>query len=89
MFVHFAASVDDSIQSLRWPLSLLLPFSLSLFDAAGVARNTSDVRWIVAFYNATLCPGAAVPGGNITGMPLSELVAAWTDPFRSTDSVCA
>ena len=45
------------------------------------------MRWIVAFYNATLGPGAAIPGGAITGMPLSELVAAWTDPFRSTDSV--
>jgi hypothetical protein len=51
----------------------------------GSARNTTDPRWITAFYNATLGPGAGLPGGAITGMPLSELVAAWTAPFRSTD----
>lgn len=63
--------------------------NVDIFKAAGCkigsARNTTDPRWITGFYNATLGPGAAISGGVVAGMPLSELVAAWMAPFESND----
>ena len=53
----------------------------------GAERNTTDPRWITAFYNSTLGPGAAVPGGAVAGMPLAALLAAWKAPFESSDPV--
>jgi hypothetical protein len=63
--------------------------NLEVFKLAGCrvgdARNTTDPRWITAFYNATLGPNAALPGGAVAGMPLSQLVGAWMAPFESSD----
>ena len=54
-------------------------------SGVGPTRNTSSTCWITCFYDTALGPGAAVAGGQVTGMPLSDLVAAWDLPFASSD----
>jgi len=49
----------------------------------GVHRNTSDPCWIYAFYAAVLGPAALMPGGGeVTGMPVELLDAAFEKPFN-------
>ena len=52
----------------------------------GAKRNTSAVPWIEAFYNATLGPEAAFPGGTVAGIPLQVKSTYMRDPFRAVDS---
>lgn len=55
------------------------------FGACGTTRNTSSPCWIGCFYQTVLGPNAMFPGdmsGYVDeGMPLSDLVDAWTSAF--------
>jgi hypothetical protein len=53
--------------------------------ATGSSRNTSDPCWITCFEDTVLGPEAGTPGGDVAGLPLSELEAAWESAFASTD----
>ena len=52
------------------------------FQSCG-ARNTSSTCWITCFYNTLLGPEAGQPGGQVAGMPVASLNAAWNLPFGS------
>lgn len=54
-------------------------------DCGPGPRNTSSACWINCFYTTALGPDSGKPGGAVTGMPLDDLVNAWTAPFDSTD----
>ena len=55
------------------------------FHTCGPRNVTSDC-WISCFYNTILGPDSGVPGGVITGLPLSDLVDMWNFPF--SDGSC-
>ena len=47
------------------------------------ARNTSDVCWIYCFYQTVVGASAMLPsGGEIGGMPLDRIRAAFDAPFK-------
>lgn len=57
------------------------------FTACGAsATNTSSPCWVDCFYRTVLGPGAALPGGKVTGVPLEALVSVLTAPFESEDA---
>jgi len=51
-----------------------------------LGRNTSDACWVKCFYETTLGPDAATPGGAVAGMPIHYLLDAWNAPFESNDA---
>ena len=51
--------------------------------STGLGRNVSSTCWIQCFEQTVLGPDAGTPGGALSGMPLSDLVAAWNAPFES------
>ena len=53
--------------------------------SASDRTNSSTACWTTCFYETVLGPGGAKAGGKVAGMPLSDLVAAWTAPFESED----
>lgn len=57
-------------------------------DDSGVGRhrNTSSPCWIECFYGTVLGADADHHGGKVAGMPLADLVAAWSLPFASDDT---
>jgi hypothetical protein len=55
-------------------------------SGVGPKRNSSDTCWITCFYDTVLGPGASKAGGEVTGMPFSDLAAAWNAPFDSEDA---
>ena len=55
------------------------------FEGCGPTRNVSSDCWISCFYTTVLGPDAGVPGGQVTGLPLSDLITGWDYPFSSSD----
>ena len=55
------------------------------FAQCGGQLNTTDLCWLRCFFETVLGPDAKVPGGAVTGMPLSDLLDAWDRPFASED----
>jgi hypothetical protein len=49
------------------------------------ALNTTDPCYIRCFYSTVLGPFAGKAGGEVTGMPLADLVSAFDAPFESED----
>ena len=43
--------------------------------------NTSAPCWVDCFYKAALGPEAGKAGGQLAGMPVADLIAAWEKPF--------
>jgi len=57
------------------------------FESCGSQKtNTSSPCWVDCFYKAALGPEAGKPGGAVSGMSLTELVAAWEKPFLPEDA---
>ena len=53
----------------------------SCFKQCSPVLNSTDPCWIGCFFTTVLGPYASVPGGNVSGMPLADVVAAWEKPF--------
>ena len=69
-------------------LRCLYSLTCSYYIAAhstGPARNASSPCWINCFYDTVLGPDAGLPGGQVAGMPLQDLITAWDLPFASSD----
>jgi len=47
--------------------------------------NTSAPCWVDCFYKAALGPDAGKAGGQVAGMPVADLIAAWEKPFEPED----
>lgn len=52
------------------------------FNACPGAFNTTDPCQVRCFYETVLGPGASKAGGQVTGIPLDKLTAAWDVPFN-------
>eukprot|EP01060_Flectonema_neradi_P038857 TRINITY_DN8298_c0_g1_i1.p1 TRINITY_DN8298_c0_g1~~TRINITY_DN8298_c0_g1_i1.p1 ORF type:complete len:265 (+),score=60.24 TRINITY_DN8298_c0_g1_i1:137-931(+) len=63
--------------------SMVESHNQTCFDACGPTRNVTSDCYITCFYNTVLGPDAGVPGGQITGLPLSDLITGWDFPFNS------
>lgn len=49
----------------------------------GGVRNTTSPCWIRCFYDTAYGPESGIPGGKVEGMPLEDLLDAWTEPFTT------
>jgi hypothetical protein len=59
-------------------------FSSCADSGLGPARNTSSTCWVKCFYTTLLGPDAGTPGGQVTGVPMEKILAAWEKPFLSS-----